>query len=437
VNNIVTLFEYQSKKFETDNQDFYDKENDRLILTNKTIEELKKLSERKLIEIKWKEIKALNYVGVIKAGDITIEIFPKFLKEGNEKELKEIASKNLLKMLEYTQKWRFKEIDYVNLEKVEHDFFEILIHLFARNLLSLLKVKQNYEYVRKREELRFVKGRIDFARYTNPARLHIIPCIHYERSMDNLINRTLKYTCYLLSRITELPENYLMLRRILDILDGVTLTPVTLQEINRITFNRLNADFKPFIDICKLILERSTLTLQASKIETFSLMIPMETLFQDFIAGLISNKGIHKEFFGENSKLLIQRKIGNFAEKDGEGLFKIKPDIAIKVGNDIKLIIDTKYKPLDPKRDDLGISHQDVYQIYAYCKGSGAKQALLLYPDNLADVDENKLKTPFKLGKDRDIELFVGIVPLHYDLTDKDKFNAFVDEIKEILKRVS
>ena len=442
MDNVVTLFEYGSKKFEIGDQDFYDEENDRLTLTSETIEELKKLSEKKLIEVKWKEIKALNYVGVIKAGGITIEILPKFLKDVDEhdprnmKKLKDTATKNLLKMLEFTQRWRFKEINYASLEKVEHDFFEILISLFAKNLLSLLKVKQNYEYVRKREELRFVKGRMDFARYTNPARLHIIPCIHYERSMDNLINRTLKYTCYLLSRITKTPENRLILRRILDILDGVTLTPVTLQEVNRITFNRLNADFKPFIDICKLILEGSTLTLQASKIETFSLMIPMEKLFEEFIAGVIQGNNLHKKIFGDNARLLIQHKIGHLAEKDGRKLFEMIPDIVIKVDNEIKLIIDTKYKLLDPDSAKLGVSQQDLYQIYAYCKECDAKKALLLYPANLVDIDESKLETPFKLGERKDVEVYVRTVPLDLDLTSDEGFKDFVGSLEGILKIV-
>jgi len=436
VSNIVTLFEYTSKKFEAGNQDSYDKENDKLILATETIEELKKMSEKKVIELKWNEIKALNYVGVIKAGDLTIEIFPKFLKKGKEDELKKIASKNLLKMLEYTQRWKFKEIDYASLEKVEHDFFEILIYLFAKNLLSLLKVKKNYEYVRRWEELRFVKGRIDFARYTNPARKHIIPCIHYERSMDNLINRTLKYTCYLLLRTTKCSENRLMLRRILDILDGVTLAPITIQVVDRITFNRLNADFKPFIDICKLILEGSTLALQASKIEIFSLMIPMETLFEEFIAGVIVEKGLHKDeaVFGKNAELLIQHRIGHLAEKNGKKLFEMIPDIVIKVDNEIKLIIDTKYKLLDPDRAKLDVSQQDLYQIYAYCKESGARKALLLYPANLVDIDENQLKTPFRLGKSKDIEIYIRTVPLHYDLTNREQFSEFVECLKDILE---
>ncbi len=439
-----------SKKFKKGDRDFYDEKNDELILRKETIEELKKLSEKKddekrVIELRWEEIRALNYVGVIKAGDITIEILPKFLKKGEGDELKDIElkeriAKNLLKMLEYTQELRIREIDFAGLKKDKHDFFEIFIHIFAKNLLTHLKVKQNYEYIRKREELRFIRGRIDFARYTNPARMHIIPCIHYERSMDNLINRTLKYTCYLISRITKSSENRLMLRRILEILDGVTLTPVTLQEIDRITFNRLNADFKPFIDICRIILERSTLTLQASKIETFSLMIPMEKLFEEFVAEVISKKRLHKKIFGENAKLLIQSRNRYYlAEKlyrngTKKKLFELVPDITIKVGDEFKLVIDTKYKRLDPESAKLGVSSQDAYQIYAYCKVLGAKKALLLYPDNLVDINDKELETPIRLGKDGEVELFVGIVPLCCDLTSDKGFKDFVKKLGDILK---
>ena len=455
MDNIVTLFEYTSKRFKEGDRDFYDEKNNELILRRETIEVLKKLSEKKddekkVIELRWEEIRTLNYVGVIKAGEITIEILPKFLKKGEENELRDInklrekVAKNLLKMLEYTQELKIREIDYAGLEKVKHDFFEIFIYIFTKNLLSLLKVKQNYEYVRKWEELRFIRGRIDFTRYTNPAKLHIIPCIHYERSMDNLINRTLKYTCYLLSRMTKSLENYRLLRKILDILECVTLTPITIQEIDRITFNRLNIDFKPFIDICRIILERSTLTLQASKIETFSLMIPMEKLFEEFVAEVILRERLHK-IFGENAELLIPSRSRfkyYLAEKvytngTKKKLFELVPDIAVKVGDEFKLVIDTKYKLLKPESAKLGVSSQDVYQIYAYCKVLGVKKALLLYPDNLVYIKEEELKTPIRLGKDGEVELFVGIVPLHCDLTnDKDFKDCFVKKLKNILESI-
>ncbi len=320
--NIATLFEYEPVNYEIGDKDEVIREDGRIVLTEKTVQELEKLNEtRKFIEITRKKLKPLNYVGVIKVGEITLEIFPKFITDrmGNaDLTKKDIVAKNLLKMLQYTHTVNIKDIDYANIFKEKHSFFEVFISIFARNLLSLLKIRQNREYVRKYDEIRFVKGKIDFKRYTNPAKLHLIPCTYHERTVDNTINRVLKYTVYLMSRIVEDRENYRTLCKILDLLDSVNLKPVTIHHIKSISFNRLNADFKPFIDICSIFLEGSTLTLQASTIETFSLLIPMESLFEQFIAGVIQSKELHKDFFGDDARIEVQKHIGYLIEKDGK-----------------------------------------------------------------------------------------------------------------------
>ncbi len=45
--------------------------------------------------------------------------------------------------------------------------------------------------------------------------------------------------------------------------------------------------FIPYIRFCELFLRHATLTLQASHVEFFSLMIPMEKLFEEFIAQML------------------------------------------------------------------------------------------------------------------------------------------------------
>ncbi len=441
---VVTLFEYEPVEYckpdkDEDKDEVKLKEDGKpiLILSKKTVEELERLNEnRKFLEIGWKRIKPLNYVGVVKSGEITLEIFPKFItdRKGNaDQSKKEVIAKNLLKMLEFTHMINVKEIDYANIFKEKHSFFEVFIGIFARNLLTLLKHKQNREYMRKHDELKFIKGKIDFRRYTNPARLHIIPCMYHEKSLDNVLNRTLKYTSYLMSKIVEDEGNYKTLRRIIDLLDPVTLTPVTLQQVKSITFNRLNADFKPFIDICRMFLEGSTLTLQASEVETFSLLIPMERLFEQFVAGVIQREELHKEVFGGDAVLEVQKPIGSLIEKDGKEMAEMKPDIIIKVGDE-KVIIDTKYKLLDPEDKKLGVSQQDLYQMYAYCRESGARKALLLYPEGLNIIDETDIESPFKMGKNRDIELFVRTISLEYDLVND--YEKFVETLKSILEDI-
>ena len=422
----VTLFEYKPVEYEIGGRD--EIEGDRLILTEKTIEQLEKINEKnKFLEIGRKRIKPLNYVGVVKAGKITLEIFPKFASEDR----KETIAGNLLKMLGFTL-LDFREVDYAELSEI-NDFFEILIEIFARNLLKLLKTKQNFQYVRRYDEMRYVRGKIDFKKHCNPARLHLVPCEFYERHLDNLINRTLKYTCFLMSKVVETRETYRKLRRITDILEPVALTPVSVQRIESITFNRLNIEFKPFIEFCRVFLEHSSLSLQASKMEFFSILIPMERLFEQFVAEVIRKERLH-EVFGKDANLEIQKSIGAFLQRNGQRIAEMKPDIIVEVGNS-KVVIDTKYKLLEPEDRKLGVSQQDLYQIYAYCRELGANKALLLYPEGLNPIDKEFQNKPFLVGKNGDIELFVRTIALDVDLV-KD-WGAFVSELKETLSCIT
>ncbi len=110
----------------------------------------------------------------------------------------------------------------------------------------------------------------------------------------------------------------------------------------------------------------------------------------------------------------------------------MRPDIVIRVGEE-KIIIDTKYKLLNQEDRKLGVSQQDLYQMYAYCRETNAKKALLLYPEGLNKIDETNLKSPFKFGRDRDIELYVRTVSLEDDLTSDSGWERFVDSLNNVL----
>ena len=163
-------------------------ENGKLYLKEKSIEELERLNESlKFAVIGRRKIKVLNYAGVVGFGNVRLEILPKFLKRRYDKGLltpdkvegREKILSNLLKMLEYVRRLKIRETDFIMLGYEKESFFEIFIYLFAKNLLNLLKCKIDASYVRRFEELSFVKGKIDVKRYTNPAKLHKVPCTNY------------------------------------------------------------------------------------------------------------------------------------------------------------------------------------------------------------------------------------------------------------------
>jgi len=202
----------------------------------------------------------------------------------------------------------------------------------------------------------------------------------------------------------------------------VELSPVSLSEVEKIRFNRLNIEFRPYINFCRLFLQASTMTLQGSEVEFFSFIIPMEALFERFVAKAV--KQIVSERL-KKWKVHVQRRYSYLITKPQEA-FQLQPDIVIEDQNGRKTIIDTKYKLLEPEERKLGITQQDLYQIYTYSKELNAERCLLLYPETL----NAKISKHLTLGKDK-INLHIHTIPLHKIFDGKRLSNDITSTIEK------
>ncbi len=429
---VVTLFEYQQYRFELAERDHF--HNDTFYFTEKTMGLLEDLNRSKpFLECGLRTIRPLNYVGIVRAGDFTIEIFPKLFRDEKYQEHRKNIAANLLKMLSYSGDLPFREMDMADLHQDKYDLFEIFIRLFSKNLLSTIKSSQKKEYIKKSEEIRVIKGRIDFKNYINPCRFHIIPCEYYEFSIDNNMNRTLKYTCHLMARTVEDFDTARTLRSIINILVQVTLTRITAAEANSITFDRLNRVFEPYIEMCKIFLSHSTLTLQSSEIESFSLLIPMEKLFEGFITQVLKEDPHY--FFGRSVAVRSQMSVGRMAfDENGKELFNLIPDILIG-SSVIEAIIDTKYKALDTADTKLGISQADIYQMYVYATKTNTDRCMLLYPEVMVNQKKDlTLSVPSSDDSNRDVLLMIRSIRLAYNMINKEEWEEFRKELRTIVR---
>ena len=421
----AVTFEYSKFWYEIVEDTEEGLEDGKLLLTEKSVKELEKLNKSlNFLEIGRNRIRVLNCAGVVSFGNVRLEILPKFLRKSyrplqppeSVRERRVILS-NLLEMLKHTGMLKVKDVNLTCLGEND-DFFEVFVYVFAKNLLNLLKSKVDACYVRRKEELKFVRGRIDVRKYVSSPNLHRIPCEFYERIADTPVNRTLKYVCYLLSRITRSEENYRLLRQIIAILDPVTLTPVSIDFVRGIEFNRLNSEFRPFIRFCESFLSSNSLSLWGGGIEFFSIIFPMEKLFEEFMAAVISR-------LLKGAKLHIQKSAGYLVTEPRA--FRLVPDIVVEKDGEI-CVIDTKYKLLRPEERRYGISQQDLYRIYAYCKVLKARKAILLYPE-----EPNGEKIEKNLTLRGDISLFVRTIPLGFDL--RKDWSSFLDEVENRLSK--
>ena len=428
----ATLFEFERYPYELSESDSF--ENRSFRLTEKTLQQLDTINEKtRFLEIERKEIKPLGFVGVVKAGGLTLQIFPKLFRNGRYEEHKETVAGNLLKMLSMTNRLSIKESDFATLDLADLDLFEVFIQIFARKLRDLMHLAQVREYTKRQQDLRYVRGRIETKDYVNPARLHIIPCRYYELSADTMINRTLKYSCHLMARSSKNFETVRLLRSVVNTLDQVESEPVKVAEIDRIVFNRLTQAYEPFIKFCRIFLSHSTLTLQASEVESFSLLIPMEKLFEEFIYEVMHDDPFY--FFGSYPEIKPQDNIGPLATKENkDGVFQLVPDIVIRQNNQV-VVLDTKYKVLNEEDRKFNVSQADIYQMYAYMTKLQATAGVLLYPE----IDEREYGTFFfewigPTGDELKVPLYIRSVRLSLDLNSPEGWDAFK---KSLLKGIT
>jgi hypothetical protein len=185
--------------------------------------------------------------------------------------------------------------------------------------------------------------------------------------------------------MTALPRVQKRLREALSHLDEVSDCQVGVHDFPKVHFSRNTERFRTIFDFCCMVIAGESQTAAAGKQKSFSLLFPMEKLFEDFIAAIIckdppfydlSRQQIHVQAKGKQKYLL--------RKEDKSGMFRLKPDILIEgEARGTCLIVDTKWKhlktsDLDPKN---GVSQSDVYQLYAYAHRYKCGDNVLLYPE--------------------------------------------------------
>lgn len=338
---------------------------------------LKKLNRSQkceIVRLNIEYVQARQYVGFVKVKKRCIEVIPKIFKNNPESDLH-----FLLYLLEYTKKLSLKSLPVSLFQKRKDNFFEVLITVFAHNLHQLLHYDIKKNYIDVERKTRFLKGKLlVHKQITQNFKDRSRFCCCFDEFTENtILNQTLKYVCSMLSSATNNPSNRKLLRECLIFLSDVEYKPITLDKAKRIHFSRLNYEYKPVIELCKLFLSSMSLSLSSGRLETFAFMFDMNRLFEEFIY----------EFMKENQRKLGLKKVraqGRVGRLFNE--FNMYYDILIEDYQGNEILIDTKYKTPDQDTNHYGLSQADFYQMFAYSQSQNKKyqDIILLYPEATA-----------------------------------------------------
>ena len=371
-------------------------------------------------------IKTKSWVGVIKYKNLHLEILPKLISAdvNNDNKISEdersIILKNLIFMLSYTKKLDIKTNNNAKLANEKNPFIEILIREFATSLFESLKRLTPKRYVRKEENLNYLKGKIKFSeniRYncTNQAKFY---CEYDEFSENNLLNQLFLFVSTCLYNISNNSYNKKTLKFIINYYSDISFVRFDKFKARKIKLTRNQELFKKSFNLAKMFVEQTSVDLSKNKFENITLVWDMNKLFEEFIFELIKRKIPECKAIAQKPKRLLKRE--NVTRRD------TRIDILIQ---NPQVIIDTKYKKFTNFDD---ISSADIYQVTTYCLLHNYKRAILLYPQydkkvpDIYDYQLNCAENNYRID-------FCTVNLKNNDLKDKEVQNSIIGKIKSII----
>ena len=423
---LVTLFEYESMAI----SNVYELKCLEQLARTTGIEMLKPVVRKGQLQFQ-----ARQYVGVLRLGRRTIQILPKMHRSHDREQSQQEAARNLLFMLDYAGYLGIREVNLAALQRSQN-WFEVLIYLFASHLKQEWQKAAHHSYQPVDAVLPVLKGKWQIAtQLKRPEQKHLFTVTYDEFTVDNPLNRIFRYVVERLGQLTRDSGNRQVLAELRYWMDEVTLLPVVTADMaKQIQLSRLNKQYEPLLNLARLFLERLGLQLSASDVTTFSFVFDMNQLFERFIVGFIQrHRNEILPLSLSHCELLPQgqRVMKYLANREGQQVFRLKPDLVFQNSEKFPVVIDVKYKHLNEAERKLGVAESDFYQMYAYANRYACPRVVMLYPQTVELSAPQRVR--FNL-EGTSQEIWATTVNVLQDLSEPDAKQALKAELREILE---
>ena len=312
-------------------------------------------------------LKAAQVVGILQTPDAALEILPKIDGQGDNS-----IRKVLVRMLAVAWDLDVTHGELATLETQRNDFLECFIRLFAERLLAAVRRGLPRRYLVHTEDLALLRGKLDVVRQLThlSVRPDRLACRFDELSENTPLNRVLKAAVWRLSRITRSASNARRLAELLSRFESVGDTSRPLREPVRM--DRTNTAFHGLYRLARFFLSGDwQSTTSGNTMTGFSLLFPMNDLFEEFVGRTMTRTlafPVHLQHWGRHALI-----------SENGPLFALRPDIVVD-GVDGPIVLDTKWKRLEPGDAKIGVKGSDVYQMLAYAHAYEAQRLALIYP---------------------------------------------------------
>jgi len=435
----VTVFEYgllsdNTKALNTDNVD---------AISEGAFEYLKMCclsdeSESRFLKLKiahgMEVLQVQNYAGVVLCPDGTqIEILPKIAKANYQESAAKEAQKSLLMMLKSLKQFRHIKTEVASVNKQKMPLMEIFIAQFLNAVNVLVKKGVRSDYVRVQSNSAYQKGKL----------------LHSQQLKHNFINRHkffVEYDAYLMDRAenrlihsalnsvalyTNVSKSKKVTQELLFAFDDVPLSENYKNDFSCVKLQRGMQHYDVPLSWARLILEGYSPQSMLGDNNAYSLLFPMEAVFENFVAKYL------KQRVSSPQKLSSQVQSKSLVTYGDRNYFRLKPDLYLKELNGLDTVLDTKWKLIDQKKkagkDKFDLSQSDFYQMlgygYKYLKGEGV--LVLIYPKT--DNFDMAFKNDFYYDEEHKLKL--RVVPFDISHQCQDRVALDLLGVKEAPKK--
>jgi 5-methylcytosine-specific restriction enzyme subunit McrC len=336
-----------------------------------------------VLEHKRRALRARGVVGILAAGEASLEILPKIdVAPGETTDHQNAAiRKRLVHMLAVALDLKIDLGVITDLAWQRETLLEILIRIFCDKLTEALRKGMPRRYITCEDDLPTLRGQLDIARQftrhaVNPSRL---ACRFDLLSEDTPLNRIMKAAVLRLARLSRRPANQQRLRELAFVYADITDVPVAALRWDQVVIDRTNRSWQELFAMARLFLQDRYQTTTGGAGQGTAMLFEMNALFEEYVGRLIARALART---GLTVSLQGGRLFCLSAQDSGRALFQTRPDILIRQGGRVVHVIDTKWKRISARIDDpkQGVSQADVYQMMAYAQLYDAPRLTLLYP---------------------------------------------------------
>lgn len=345
------------------------------------LSKLNALHQYQYFDLKHNGIVFKQFVGVIQVDGLTIEILPKIDKyESESAENKQKWQSALIEMLRITRKLKVQQVGEANVSKQSIHLLDIYFEWFLNEVQLLIHQGLIKQYYKETSNVKALKGKLEFAGHLSKNLVHKerFYTTHQVYDKDHLLHQVLSQALSIIASLSK--GTYLYSKCKTTQLNFPEVTEIQANEVtfSKIPKNRKTAPYETALAIARLIILNYAPNIKSGSEQMLALLFDMNVLWEEYILIRLKQMANEKGFTveGQNSK----------------GFWKnisIRPDIVIQKKNET-FIIDTKWKNIDYSEP----STHDLRQMYVYSEYWVSKKAMLLYPSNKLNIEQQDF-TPF------------------------------------------